>query len=78
MVKKNLGEKLVKMLGFCQNELLDKSLTFRIVCVHILMWSYVCWKSQLFRDQVITDFLIITSNQILENCPLENLDFIFQ
>ena len=30
--KKKLGEKLVKMLGFCQNWFLDKNLTFRIVC----------------------------------------------
>ena len=32
IVKKILGEKLVKMLGFCQIEFLDKNLTFRIVC----------------------------------------------
>ena len=33
IVKKILGEKLVKMLGFCQFEFLDKNLTFRIVCI---------------------------------------------
>ena len=26
-----------------------------------------------FRDQLITDFLIASTNQILENCPLGNL-----
>ena len=31
-VKKKLGEKLVKMLGFGKIEFLDKNLTFRIVC----------------------------------------------
>ena len=31
-VKKNLGEKLVKMLGVVKIEFLDKNLTFRIVC----------------------------------------------
>ena len=35
------------------------------------------WHPQLCRDQVITDFLIISYNQILENCPLENLDSFF-
>ena len=33
IVKKNLGEKLVKMLGFVKIEFLDKNLTFRIVCI---------------------------------------------
>ena len=32
IVKKNLGEKFVKMLGFVKIEFLDKNLTFRIVC----------------------------------------------
>ena len=32
IVKKNLGEKLVKMLGFIKIEILDNNLTFRIVC----------------------------------------------
>ena len=31
IVKKNLGEKFVKMLGFVKIEFLDKKLTFRIV-----------------------------------------------
>ena len=30
--KTNLGEKLVKLLGFVKIEFLDKNLTFRIVC----------------------------------------------
>ena len=33
--KKILGEKLVKMLGVCQNWILDKNLTFRIVCIFL-------------------------------------------
>ena len=33
IVKKNLGEKLVKMLGVVKIEFLDKNLTFRIVCL---------------------------------------------
>ena len=32
IVKKNLGEKLVKMLGFVKIQFLDKNLTFRILC----------------------------------------------
>ena len=35
IVKKNLDEKLVKMLGFfVKIEFLDKNLTFRIVCIY--------------------------------------------
>ena len=33
IVKKNLGEKFVKMLGYVKSEFLDKNLTFRIVCL---------------------------------------------
>ena len=32
IVKKILGEKLVKMLGFCQNWIFGQNLTFQIVC----------------------------------------------
>ena len=42
IVKKNLGEKLVKMLGFCQNWILDKNLTFRIVWFRLLYLKISC------------------------------------
>ena len=37
IVKKNLGEKIVKMLGFCQIEFLDKNLTFRMVWINAIL-----------------------------------------
>ena len=39
-VNKNLGEKLVKMLGFCQNLIFGQNLTFRIVCRYIILSFY--------------------------------------
>ena len=37
IVKKNLDEKLVKMLGYCQNWILDKKWRFWTVCTNIYL-----------------------------------------
>ena len=43
IVKKVLGEKLVKMLGVIKIEFLDKNLTFRIVYVSKQALIYFWW-----------------------------------
>ena len=53
IVKKNLGEKLVKMLGFCQNWILDKNLPFWIVCCLILSQIQMEFSKSTDVDNVI-------------------------
>ena len=72
IVKNFFDKKLVKILGFCQNEFLDKNLTIWTVCLHMLqIWIFgvkiqitfnswqlhLCWfLARKFKITLLTDW----------------------